>query len=400
MIIRPAAFKNIASRLWSITDLSEPAIASRIEGYRIGLEILREKPLLGAGPENFFFEFRRHMPASYLKYSGLLSNPGYAHNEIMQVAVDKGMMGLFLYAAILFLFFINARKKIKESPPPYRTAVTGIACSVAGLLVQNQFSFSTIATSVLFWTMLGSVDSGKKIINTELPFFLRKISVVLLCLAGFFALIYSVYSSGRQVCANSMFTEAEACMKNRNIDSALFYYAKAEKLEKGLSVYRLSYARALYMKAKEISGIEKKRELFERARKEYEIQSGLEKNNSLAWNGSGACLYELAKITGEEKYFYEGLDAFNNAVLLDPNLLDAHLSLGYLHEHMGNLEKALEAYSQAVKLDPDNETAHFNMGCIYANGKKTPEAIEQFKKVLEINPGNRKAVNYLGILEK
>jgi tetratricopeptide (TPR) repeat protein len=52
------------------------------------------------------------------------------------------------------------------------------------------------------------------------------------------------------------------------------------------------------------------------------------------------------------------------AAELDPNMVDAHLQLGALHDEVGKLDAAIADYTAALKLT-DSETAHWRLAHIY-----------------------------------
>jgi tetratricopeptide (TPR) repeat protein len=60
----------------------------------------------------------------------------------------------------------------------------------------------------------------------------------------------------------------------------------------------------------------------------------------------------------------QAIDAYEQALCLDPEKLDALLNCGTLCYEEGNLKKAAEYFSRALRVDPESALAHFNLGSV------------------------------------
>jgi len=60
----------------------------------------------------------------------------------------------------------------------------------------------------------------------------------------------------------------------------------------------------------------------------------------------------------------EAMDAYDRALCIDPQRLDALLNCGTLCYEEGNLKKAAEYFTRALQVDPENALAHFNLGSV------------------------------------
>ncbi len=95
---------------------SENAIAERLEDrspvefrlsmYQAGLEMFSEKPLLGWGYERMREELGRRI-------SDFHQEAFYFHNTYLEVLVEHGLLGLFLYLWMVFDLFRLGRKRLK-----------------------------------------------------------------------------------------------------------------------------------------------------------------------------------------------------------------------------------------------------------------------------------------------
>lgn len=86
----------------------------------------------------------------------------------------------------------------------------------------------------------------------------------------------------------------------------------------------------------------------------------------------------------------KALKEFKKAVLLLPDNPIIHSNIGTSYNKLGKPNKAISELKKALELDPNYTPAHNSLGCSYKNTKRYQEAIKEFKEVLRIDP------NYLG----
>jgi Flp pilus assembly protein TadD len=105
-----------------------------------------------------------------------------------------------------------------------------------------------------------------------------------------------------------------------------------------------------------------------------------------------------AKVLLEKgKQFYrddqdtEAVDAFQQAVKLDPDLAEAHFRLALSYEALdkredaeAQYEKAVKAYKKHLDANPDDAEAHYNLGQAYANLGNYSEAIRSYRQATKL----------------
>ncbi|MGQ9618298.1 MAG: sulfatase-like hydrolase/transferase [Candidatus Aminicenantia bacterium] len=70
----------------------------------------------------------------------------------------------------------------------------------------------------------------------------------------------------------------------------------------------------------------------------------------------------------------------------DPNIPDAHFSLGNVYWKMGDFEKAISAFKRALEINPKFDFAMINLANIYRILKKYDDALEMINEFLSLNP--------------
>ncbi len=102
--------------------------------------------------------------------------------------------------------------------------------------------------------------------------------------------------------------------------------------------------------------------------------------------------------------FERSLEAFEEALALDPENGEIHRNLGDLHfaafaktKDAATYEKSIAAYRKALELNPLDPSAHTGLGYTLLQGKRPAEAIPCFLEALEIYPDYPSALYNLGL---
>jgi len=87
------------------------------------------------------------------------------------------------------------------------------------------------------------------------------------------------------------------------------------------------------------------------------------------------------------------------AVALDPKLVQAHANLIILYGRKGNVQKAEGHYRAVLALNPDQfPKVHYDYGVLLMRGGRYQEAEEAFRRAIHANPSYAEAHNNLGAL--
>jgi hypothetical protein len=84
------------------------------------------------------------------------------------------------------------------------------------------------------------------------------------------------------------------------------------------------------------------------------------------------------------------IDAYKQAIYIDPNYADAHSGLGTSYIALGLYKDAIEAFKQTIRIEPDSVGAHFGLGLMYLRIGDRNSALNEYKilKDLDINAAN------------
>jgi tetratricopeptide (TPR) repeat protein len=108
--------------------------------------------------------------------------------------------------------------------------------------------------------------------------------------------------------------------------------------------------------------------------------------------------------------FQTAIDHFQQAVTLDPNLINArlYLAMSYFQQYVPGGEsdenikmarQAITAFEDVLKMDANNSTALATIALIYYNMRDFDKAKEYQRKRLEIEPNNPEPYYWIGVLD-
>lgn len=148
----PHSVQNRIRSLWNLQDVT---IQERLSMWRSGLHMTRDHPWTGVGMGSMRQMYQRYREAqSPIAPERRLS---HLHNNAVQIAAERGVIGLACWAAIWVAFFYQAWQVYRGLSPPLSQSsalVVGSLASVAGFLVaggfEHNFGDSEVVTLVYF----------------------------------------------------------------------------------------------------------------------------------------------------------------------------------------------------------------------------------------------------------
>ena len=450
----------VVERAQSIVELKEYGIATRVMAWKATLKMIKGYPFLGTGLDTFGLTFRRYMSSEYRKIAGTEANPIYAHNEILQVASTMGLIGLGVYLWLLVTFFRKGIGLIRvlrnswqitglgarvENPgfdsnnsSPQESKylpgddshilITGLLCACGGLLIQNQFSFSMVTTSVFFWLFMGMVvalakemgegkeyrareeiqgvsfktrdpitgfeENQEAVVKSKIAP-IRLVIYILISTATIFLLVPTI----KCYFADSHFKEGLIAEEKGLYDKAILELNKAISLNSEESAYHQRLARVHQEIGAQVINREEKIRHFAKAIQEYKRYVEAIPQDAMGYSGLGAA-YIYAGRDINKKFYGFAAENFRKAIEMDANLLDAYSGLGAAYYLQGKLKQAIEIYNDGLRISPDEPDFYFNLGMLHALEKDNEKAASYWKKTLELDPDNVDAKKGLGQLEE
>ncbi len=93
--------------------------------------------------------------------------------------------------------------------------------------------------------------------------------------------------------------------------------------------------------------------------------------------------YRLARFWHSRRSANQALDAYQNAVRLDPMNGAMQNDLGVLYYQRGNFKEAETALHRAIGLDPFAGVTHYNLGLLLMRTGRRAEAQQEFSRAAQ-----------------
>ena len=94
----------------------------------------------------------------------------------------------------------------------------------------------------------------------------------------------------------------------------------------------------------------------------------------------------------------EAVQAYHQALEIDPDFADAHVNLGRHYHEARDLEKAEAHYREAIRCAPVDATSHFNLGVLLEDRERRLDALAAYERALARDPELADAHYNLGLL--
>jgi O-antigen ligase len=144
----------VQTRVLSMADRADPSATERMYFWAAGWRMLQDAPVLGFGPGGV----KQHYPA-YRDPAARRPGTGHLHNNLVQIAVERGLLGLAAWLAIWIAFFVRAGRIYTGLPTARaddRALVAGSLAAVGGFLVAGLFEYNFGDSEVigLLWVVM------------------------------------------------------------------------------------------------------------------------------------------------------------------------------------------------------------------------------------------------------
>lgn len=144
-------FQSVLNRLSINSVLEDP----RFSAWKVAFLALKEKPILGWGPENFAIGFDKYYDSS-LPY--LTKNPNEwwdrAHNIFFDLSVCNGLLFTIIYFSMFGILFYKLFKK-RDGNAGDKISAHAILSTFLGYFATLLFGFDSVSTYIIFFFIVG-----------------------------------------------------------------------------------------------------------------------------------------------------------------------------------------------------------------------------------------------------
>ena len=316
----------------------DASLGGRAELNRATWGMVRDHAWVGTGPATWSWFFPRYRPA------GTQYRPQYAHNDVLQLLAEYGLVGFLLVLGLLACFFWQV---VRFTRPPFTSELhafaIGAATAVTGLLVHSfcDFNLHIPVNAFLFVSLLGLLaansDGRWPCQRIELHRRARvSLGVVVLLLAALAAVL-------------SLSATQVARLVRQGTDARL--------------AGKVAVAAAAYQNAA----------VLDPRAPEPQMEIG------------DLALSQLRQATDDQRLWADqALAAYQRAATLNP--LDTRVlqRIAATHEALGDHAQALLAHQQSLTLDPNNAVYLLRLGLAQWRLGHLPAAMAAFEKAAQL----------------
>ena len=391
--------------------------------WEFTLMMIKDHPILGSGVGTFKYNTLDYQAKFFERGDNRSIYPhGFAkdvHNEYLQLGAELGIIGLGILLWMIMAYFYNGLKFLKKTKDNYKQGIViGLMGAITAVLVDGIFGFPLHlpATLVLFWIFLGitmnittenfvssgtkdneskfnrkkvtkekknkqtkSSNKGEKVNLFNVYRYRRIFGIIIILLFLFLSVTLA-----RPFIARVYLYYGNIQVRKGDEDRALNIYQKALKYDPYLG--RVSYSIGKILENKKL--YDTAQEYLERAEKTFDTHS---------------LPLDLALV-----YYYQGMfdkaaEKFKKAVSYQSNeksMVPIYTDLGTTYYRLGKDNLAKDAYQNALKIEPNFIQAHFALSQVYFRQNLQHKAIEELLTVIRIAPDSKEAKKAKEIIHK
>ncbi len=355
--------------------------------WAIGIETLKQTPLLGVGPGNYLTAFSLFRPVTYNASPLWQIRFTTARDFYLTALTETGFAGLFAFGVLFVLiykYYISDLRNLGN----LGNLIERIA--LLTLLIIFLFLPGTPNILTLLFVLLALLSlSEEKTVSMVTS---SKAAGVLISLPIIVGLGFLGFFGTKAVRAEYKFQSALTALARNDaqgtyngIQSAITLQNNVDRYHASLAQLDMALASSIASK-KDITDADKSTitQLVQQAIDEGKATVALNPDRSGNWE-------VLAQIYRSIMPFANGADQFaiqtyTQAVALDPTSPNLRISLGGVYYALGKYDNAIDSFKLAVLAKPDLANAHYNLSVAYAAKKDYDNAIAEMNIVLSLVP--------------
>lgn len=399
-----------------INTLPKAGTTLSLPGYNtswvVGIDTLKEQPLLGMGPGNYLTAFNRFRPEEYNATDLWQIRFNTARSHYLTIVTETGLVGL----AAIFLLLLVGSKIVRNNSLPSRHAhsihhestasrlsniatrsdsalISLIIIAVAFVLFPADLTLIVLALLLLSLSTplntisFGAFTSNAYSANSDIA---SKIPSIIVSLPVLAAMIFVAVQGSRVVAAEYTYKTALDAIAANDGGEAYNRLLATIQANPRVDRYRASYAQVNLALANSIAQNPQLTDQ-DRATITQLIQQAIrEAKATVALNPQRANNWEVLANTYQAIIpLAEGADVFavqtySQAIALDPLNPNTRIALGGIFYAQADYETAIRVFELAAAVKPDYANAHYNLAYALKEAGRIDAAIQEMATVLSL----------------
>lgn len=373
------------------------------------LAVWKRYPIVGSGVETFAYSYYQDRLTQHNNVSEWDFLYNKAHNELLNLMANSGIVGLITYLSIFVaLFILTLKTLISNKKFGVKLASAAIFSGVVALSISNFFGFSTVAVNTLMFVLFGffiiinfkEEKKEKKTEKKKTVFFNSGEQYFGFTLLAIFLLVTLVkiynywdadklYSEGTTYFNSGEYLlgiqkQVEAINKSPN--EALFYDTISDDYSKlALELARAGEATAAATFAQE-------------ALRTSNLAIENNDRHLNFYKTRARVFVTLASL--DESFLNNAKETLNQAIALSPSDPKLFYTMAVIELSEGNNEAGKKLLEKSLELKPNYEKARLKMASFYEENQEFELAIENLQYIIDnISPDNQAVKDKIKELE-
>ncbi len=341
------SFSN--SRLISCFDFNTGSVLARSHFYEASIKAISEKPFFGYGLEQAGNKFVSYYKPQWALFSTVNNYPNRAHNIILDIVLNYGLLGLLIFTSLAFLFIYFLIYKNKDKKNWFMVLSLGLLTYIISLM----FGFSSLATNFYFLIILAILTAyflnnyylnpKEQLSFKTKNYSISKMLLIFILFFNAFFILIAIDNSIKTVKADHKFFICENSLTNSNLNN--FNYCWQALQISHDKVQNTNYQNFI------INYVIDNHHKFK-----AELRNDIEnyfnnvyyslKNNTYNSKFTKA---KLACFLKKENFQEE----FNNLIEISPKRPEAYRAKANCYFYLKDYKEAIDNYKQALSLLPD-----------------------------------------------
>jgi putative inorganic carbon (HCO3(-)) transporter len=398
---------SFASRIKSIGDFKSGSSAIRLEIWSASMAAISKSPFLGYGPETQYGVLAGYYNPNWSIHEDINTIPDRAHNLILDLLLEGGIILLVSYAVFLFYILSKGISFLIRENNKIDWLLFFLIISIASYHFSLLFSFSIVEASVLFWLYIGImiIILGRHEKNVIID--CRKIKKIYGFLFVYFSIIiscfsiYLIFNNIKSVKAYNYFHQARIDYFNQEYSKMFTNYVLAMNLNNKEERFHRFFIDDSGKTLEKVDSEEYRNSVLDYIKNIIEINKGSSENYSRLL--MKAKIFTLLGRYQDKEYFMEAERLYEKLIKISPYMPNSYNEWGRMYLLSKDYEKALIIYRASLAVLPDLHNPYLNkdhrsnildfivevyenMAICYSGLDDLDLEIKYYKKIIEINP--------------
>jgi O-antigen ligase len=131
---------ELSEHLTSTFEMEDMSTVERFYRWIAAVNLAKENPLVGVGPNNFVSNYKKFTVSAYETYISDNEERSTVHNYFLLLLTEQGIPGLILFIALIAVALLTAQRAYTHAGREKKRCIAAITLCVVAFLLNNSLS--------------------------------------------------------------------------------------------------------------------------------------------------------------------------------------------------------------------------------------------------------------------